>query len=105
MTGVETQAPAALARELADRLGETAAGPRHQLGRVVAELGEERARALLAATLAIEERGGVAAARRQPAPHARRRLLPPGADPGHAGGGAPHLPGAAVAAASPGDGA
>ncbi|MDP9372713.1 MAG: phosphorylated adapter RNA export RNA-binding domain-containing protein [Chloroflexota bacterium] len=52
-------AGAALVRELADRLGETAAGPRHQLGRVVAVLGEARARALLAEALAIEGRGGL----------------------------------------------
>ncbi len=50
-----TEAPAAgaagqraLVRELADRLGETAAAPRHQLARVVDVLGEEQARALLA---------------------------------------------------------
>ncbi len=52
-------APRALVRELADRLGETAAGPRHQLGRVVAVLGEARARALLAEALALEEQGGL----------------------------------------------
>ena len=69
MTNVETVeasaagsgsvAAPALVRELADRLGETAAGPRHQLGRVVAVLGAERARALLAETLAVEEQGGL----------------------------------------------
>ena len=62
---VEAQAPVAgpagqraLVRELADRLGETAAAPRHQLARVVDVLGEDRARALLAETLAVEGRGG-----------------------------------------------
>ncbi len=49
----------ALVQELAARLGETAAGPRHQLGRVVAVLGEDRAQALLAETLALEARGGL----------------------------------------------
>ncbi len=66
MTGVEEQAaatgqaaPRALVRELAARLGETTAGPRQQLARVVDVLGEARARALLAETLVIEERGGL----------------------------------------------
>ncbi len=65
MTGLEEQAAAtgpaapALVRELAGRLGETAAGPRHQLRRVVEVLGEDRARALLAETLAIEGGGGL----------------------------------------------
>jgi hypothetical protein len=40
-------------------LGETAAAPRHQLARVVDVLGADRARALLAETLAVEERGGL----------------------------------------------
>ncbi len=63
---VEAQAPAArpaapraLVRELADRLGKTAAAPRHQLAWVVEVLGDERARALLVEILAIEEQGGL----------------------------------------------
>ena len=66
MTRVEAQTAGAaaaaappLVRELADRLGETTAGPRHQLARVVDVLGEDRARALLAETLAVEARGGL----------------------------------------------
>ncbi|MDP9375754.1 MAG: phosphorylated adapter RNA export RNA-binding domain-containing protein [Chloroflexota bacterium] len=67
MTGVEEPAapaagpaaPRALVRELAGQLGETAAGPRHQIARVIDALGEERARALLAEALAVEGRGGL----------------------------------------------
>ncbi|MDP9372591.1 MAG: phosphorylated adapter RNA export RNA-binding domain-containing protein [Chloroflexota bacterium] len=65
-------APPPLARELADRLGETAAGPRHQLARVVDVLGEDQARALLEETLAVEARGGL--------------LLPDGSRPRTPGG-------------------
>ncbi len=100
MTGVEERAaagdatgPRALVRELADRLGETAAGPRHQLARVVDVLGEDRARALLAEALAIEARGGLLLpdgsrrrtpggvffhlARTQASPEEVRRIFPP----------------------------
>ncbi len=64
---LEEAAPAALTGRanstvvvaIAGQLGETAAGPRHQIARIVDELGEERARALLAEALAIEGRGGL----------------------------------------------
>ncbi|MDP9375953.1 MAG: phosphorylated adapter RNA export RNA-binding domain-containing protein [Chloroflexota bacterium] len=100
MTGLEAPAAAAgsvalpaLVRELVDRLGETAADPRHQLARAVAVLGEDRVRALLAATLALEERGGLLLpdgsrrrtpggvffhlVRAQASPEERRRIFPP----------------------------
>ncbi len=91
MTGVEERAAAAdvagqraLVRELADRLGETTAGPRHQLARVVDVLGE---------ALAVEARGGLMVpdgsrrrtpggvyfhlVRTQTSPEEVRRIFPP----------------------------
>src|SRR3954451_14693464 len=47
------------ATAIADQLGEAEVLPRRQIGRVVRALGQERARALLAETLAIEARGGL----------------------------------------------
>ena len=57
---------------IADQLGETEALPRRQIGRVARALGEERARALLAETLAIEAAGG------ESLPDGSRRRTPGG---------------------------
>ena len=62
----------ALVQELADRLGEAERGPRALLARVVATLGEERTRAFLAETLAVEAAGGL------PLPDGSRRRTPGG---------------------------
>ena len=48
-----------VAAAIAAQLGETLGGPLWQIRRVVQTLGAERARALLAETLAIEARGGL----------------------------------------------
>ena len=48
-----------LAAAIAAQLGETLGGPIGQIRRVVQTLGAERARALLAEALAVEERGGM----------------------------------------------
>ncbi len=53
------RASSKLAAAIARQLGETAAGPRWQIRRVVDALGEVRARALLAEALAVEGRGGL----------------------------------------------
>src|SRR5215217_2330606 len=61
-----------LAATIADRLGETEDLPRRQIRRAVRAFGEERARALLAETLAIEAAGG------ELLPDGRRRRTPGG---------------------------
>ncbi len=63
-------------QEIAAGLGETERGPLGQVGRVVGQLGADRARAFLTRTQEIEAAGGPAAPRRQPSPHPRRHLLP-----------------------------
>ena len=66
-------APPAVAEAIADALGETEKLPRRQIARVVAALGEARARDLLAEVLAVEAGGG------QLLPDGSRRRTPGGA--------------------------
>ena len=62
----------AVAAVIADKLGETEDVPRRQIRRTVQTLGEERARAFLAETLAVEARGGLSL------PDGSRRRTPGG---------------------------
>jgi hypothetical protein len=55
----DTSTPQQIAAAIADRLGETEAGPRRTIARIVQELGAERALALLQETLQIEAADGM----------------------------------------------
>ena len=60
---------------IAGKLGETEQGPLTQISMVVRKLGPEQALVFLQEALAIEEKGGLDAVKREPSPEPRGRVL------------------------------